>query len=205
MEWVQLLLPRKPTFLIIIAAILATIRRTYMSVNRTRPNVITYDNDTRVDVSIVLDGQLQMLRYVEGLLWAWDLPIRAPSRVGPVDIVSNPTAVVFNPDPFLGIGYGTPWFFAAGADGNLWARGGRRLTSISPEWHNLQSPLQSGNRRKVRFASNPTAIVYSGDQENVFVLGADGNLWVDHYEGGWGWAYLGNPGQAFDSNPTASN
>jgi hypothetical protein len=43
--------------------------------------------------------------------------------------------------------------------------------------------------------------------ENVYLAGADGNLWVDHYDPntGWSWANLGNPGTAFTSDPAVIN
>jgi hypothetical protein len=50
-------------------------------------------------------------------------------------------------------------------------------------------------------------INYGAGAENVFRVGTDGNLWVDHFDpsSGWGWVMLGNPGAAFAAGPVAIN
>jgi hypothetical protein len=95
--------------------------------------------------------------------------------------------------------------FVRGADGNLYCDH-YDPTNVSWTWVNMSNP------GGVRFVSNPTAINYGADTalgENVFLTGADGKLYCDHYDptsGNWTWVNLGNPGAVqFVGDPVAIN
>jgi hypothetical protein len=91
--------------------------------------------------------------------------------------------------------------FVRGTDGKLYA------DSFDPVvgwgWSNL------GNPAGVQLASDPTVINYgdSGQYENVFVRGSNGNLYQDYFVPGtgWTWSNLGNPATALVGSPAVIN
>jgi hypothetical protein len=75
----------------------------------------------------------------------------------------------------------------------------RRTSPFRPELEHLED-------RKLLSTAVPAVINYgsgSSEVENVFAVGSDGNLYVDHYEpgSGWSWVNQGSPGRRFVSNP----
>jgi hypothetical protein len=97
-------------------------------------------------------------------------------------------------DPTAPTGFWAANEFATSASTNNW---GTWITGFSLAGSGL-APVNYGQPSTL---TNRT----SGVSENVFHVGTDGNLYVDHYDpsSGWVWVNEGNPGTSFVSNPVA--
>jgi hypothetical protein len=163
---------------------------------RFRPAVTTFpvaSGTPAISVSVVRDdGTLQLLRNIDGQ-WGWwggRTQPRDRNTNTPIGITSNPSALYYS-------GNQTVWSFAIGADHNLWAYG--------HDWVSLGNPGVA----HVSLASDPSAINYTGGTENVFVIGDDGNLYADHFDGNrwiWNSQLLHPPGiDRINSDPAVAN
>jgi hypothetical protein len=97
-------------------------------------------------------------------------------------------------DPTAPTGFWAANEFATSASTNNW---GTWITGFSLAGSSL-APVNYGQ-------PSTSTIRTSGVSENVFHVGTDGNLYVDHYDpsSGWVWVNEGNPGTSFVSNPVA--
>jgi hypothetical protein len=126
--------------------------------------------------------------------WGW-VDLGSPG----VGLASGPAVINFGSEENV---------FVTGTDGNLYIDG-YLPGSGSGGWANDWGWAGGlGNPGGVSFASGPVALGFTAYQD-VFFTGADGNLYVDQWDGvarHWGWVNLGNPGGVtFAGGPAIMN
>lgn len=158
------------------------------------PAVINYpasDGTQHENVFLVgSDGNLYVDVY-DGNRWTW-------ANLGNAGVPLTGSPAVMNYASSDGVLY--EHVFLQGSDGNLYLNA---YSGSGWAWVNL------GNGG-VPLSGTPVVITYPGSDgvqhENVFLLGSDGNLYLDYYDGhGWTWVNLGNPGVPLSGSPTVMN
>jgi hypothetical protein len=132
---------------------------------------------------------LPVLATGSGPAWAStpDRPSISPAAVseGPATIGSRVGAISVT---------GSPYIFVVGGDGNLWNNFWNPFNQIW-QWADLGRPPGT----TIAGAVGVTAVGALGNRPYIFVLGGDGNLWLNWWTGNaWSWSNQGQPGDTFD-------
>jgi hypothetical protein len=128
------------------------------------------------------DGNL-WVKWYSGSQWDWDNLDHPPntnihSAMGTLTVMDTTTSAQ------------RPHVFVLGKDGNLWVKW---YSGSQRNWANLGHPT-SANIHSSMGALTATDTTASTQRPHVFVLGTDGNLWVDSFSGSqWDWTNLDHP------------